>query len=116
MCAWRSIECRRCEREDETRGWRFPGKTGSDVCLGRVGGRPHNIVKRPQINNGTVLLLLPGIYSCCLLLLLLLLLFTGSFLKRHAEGKSLKTGGKIFRADHCLRPAADPRKNLVTNQ
>jgi len=38
-------------REDETRGWRFPGKTGSDVCLGRVGGRPHNLVERPQINN-----------------------------------------------------------------
>jgi hypothetical protein len=77
-------------REDETRGWRFPGKTGSDVCLGRVGGRPHNLVERPQINNGTVLLLLPGIYSFCLLLLLLLLLFTGSFLKRHAEGRSRK--------------------------
>jgi hypothetical protein len=29
----------------------FPGKTGSDVCLGRVGGRPHNLVERPQINN-----------------------------------------------------------------
>jgi hypothetical protein len=38
-------------REDETRGWRFPGKTGSDVCLGRVGGRPHNLVERPQITN-----------------------------------------------------------------
>jgi len=38
-------------REDETRGWRFTGKTGSDVCLGRVGGRPHNLVERPQINN-----------------------------------------------------------------
>jgi hypothetical protein len=25
--------------------------TGSDVCLGRVGGRPHNLVERSQINN-----------------------------------------------------------------
>ena len=37
-----------------------------------------------SLGGGTVLLLLPGIYSCCLLLLL----FTGSFLKRHAEGRS----------------------------
>jgi hypothetical protein len=44
-----------------------------------------------SLGGGTVLLLLPGIYSCCcLLLLLLLLLFTGSFLKRHAEGRSRK--------------------------
>ena len=28
-------------REDETRGWRFPGKTGLDVCLGRVGVADH---------------------------------------------------------------------------
>ena len=40
-------------REDETRVWRFPGKTGSDVCLGRVGGRPPNLVERPQINKTT---------------------------------------------------------------
>jgi len=26
-------------------------ETGSDVCLGRVGGRPHNLVERPQINK-----------------------------------------------------------------
>jgi hypothetical protein len=48
-------------REDETRGWRFPGKTGSDVCLGRVGGRPHNLVERPQINNEvSIITTLPG--------------------------------------------------------
>jgi len=40
-----------------------------------------------SLGGGTDLLLLPGIYSCCLLLLLL---FTGSFLKRHAEGRSRK--------------------------
>ena len=27
--------------------------TGSDVCLGRVGGRLHNLVERPQINNSS---------------------------------------------------------------
>ena len=25
--------------------------TGSDVCLGQVGGRAHNLVERSQINN-----------------------------------------------------------------
>jgi hypothetical protein len=26
-------------------------EAGSEVCLGRVGGGPHNLVKRPQINK-----------------------------------------------------------------
>jgi hypothetical protein len=39
-------------REGGTRDWRFPGNWIRRLCLGRVGGRPHNLVERPQINKG----------------------------------------------------------------
>jgi len=53
MCVWQSIECRRCEGKVE-RVIGVSRETGSDVCLGRVGDRPHNlVVKVRQVHSLT---------------------------------------------------------------